>query len=256
MALGEMLKKHLLFVNLLKLAKEAPVTLADTRAIFKARWMRRRHIGRVLDALLVLIAWARSPETASLPLVTLRIQLWMRELRRMVANLAAAPLQVALKASADLKSRPVEVHLPLVQCSQCHTTAWVSRLPSGRSKLTDKLDEIYNAWFGGSADIVRLYPGKVQAKQSPVEGVPQLLCCGCGHMQGNGDTCSACGNEELVRVFRTTGIRNSQLGNMAFNWHDNTCPACGARDRMILLGARNATLGSPGDRTLVGQSVQ
>ena len=246
MALGEMLKKHLLFVNLLKLAKGAPVTLADLQSQLQGPLpdAARRHIGRVLDALLVLIAWARSPETASLPLVTLRIQLWMRELRRMVANLAAAPLRVALKASADLKSRPVGVHLPLVQCSQCHTTAWVSRLPSGRSKLTDKLDEIYNAWFGGNADIVRLYPGKVQAKQSPVDGIPQLLCCGCGHLQGNGDTCSACGNEELVRVFRTTGVRNSQRGNMAFNWHDNTCPACGARDRMILLGARNATLGA------------
>ncbi len=246
MALGEMLKKHLLFVNLLKLAKDGAVKLADLQAQLQGPLPEaaRRHIGLVLDALLVLVAWARSPETASLPLVTLRIQLWMRELRRMVAKLAADPQQVALKASADLKSKPVGVYLPLVQCSQCHTTAWVSRLPSGRNKLTDKLDEIYNAWFGGSADVVRLYPGKLQSSQSPVEGVPQLLCCGCGHMQGNGEICNACGNEELVRVFRTTGVRNSQRGNMAYNWHDSTCPACGARDRLILLGARNSTLGS------------
>ena len=27
-------------------------------------------------------------------------------------------------------------------------------------------------------------------------------------------------------------------------WHDSTCPACGQRDRQILLGARNATLGA------------
>ncbi len=246
MALGEMLKKHLLFVNLLKLAKDGAVKLADLQAQLQGPLPEaaRRHIGLVLDALLVLVAWARSPETASLPLVTLRIQLWMRELRRMVAKLAADPQQVVLKASADLKSKPVGVHIPLVQCTQCHTTAWVSRLPKGRSKLTDKLDEIYNAWFGGSADVVRVYPGKLQSSQSPVEGVPQLLCCGCGHMQGNGEICNACGNEELVPVFRTTGVRNSQRGNMAYNWHDSTCPACGARDRLILLGARNATLGS------------
>ncbi|MDR3428225.1 Zn-binding domain-containing protein [Silvimonas sp.] len=241
-----MLKKHLLFVNLLKLAKDGAVTLADLQAQLQGPLPEaaRRHIHLVLDALLVLVAWARSPETAAMPLVTLRIQLWMRELRRMVAKLAADPQQVELKASADLKSKPVGVYLPLVQCSQCHTTAWVSRLPSGRNKLSDKLDEIYNAWFGGSADVVRVYPGKLHASQSPVEGVPQLLCCGCGHMQGNGEVCSACGNEELVRVFRTTGVRNSQRGNMAYNWHDSTCPACGARDRLILLGARNATLGA------------
>lgn len=246
MDLGGMLKKHLLFVNLLKLAKDGAITLTDLQSQLQGPLpdAARRHIGRVLDALLVLVAWARSPETGSLPLVTLRIQFWMRELRRMVAKLAANPLHVALKASADLKSRPNGLHLPLVQCSQCHTTAWVSRLPSGRSKLSDKLDEIYNAWFSGSADVVRVYPGTVQTSLSPVEGLPQLLCCGCGHMQGNGAACNACGNEELVPVFRTTGVRNSQRGNMAFNWHDSTCPACGARDRLILLGARNATLGA------------
>lgn len=246
MALGDLLKKHLLFVNLLKLAKDGAVTLADLQTQLQGPLPEaaRRHIGRVLDALLVLVAWARSPETAAMPLVTMRIQLWMRELRRMVAKVAADPQQVELKASADLKSKPVGMYLPLVQCSQCHTTAWVSRLPSGRNKLSDKLDEIYNAWFGGSADVVRVYPGTLQATQSPVEGVPQLLCCGCGHMQGNGEVCSACGNEELVRVFRTTGVRNSQRGNMAYNWHDSSCPACGARDRLILLGARNSTLGS------------
>ncbi len=246
MALGDMLKNHLLFVNLLKLAKDSAITLSDLQTQLQGPLpeVARRHIGRVLDALLVLVAWARSPETAAMPLVTMRIQIWMRELRRMVAKVAADPQQVELKASADLKSKPMGVYLPLVQCSQCHTTAWVSRLPSGRNKLSDKLDEIYNAWFGGSADVVRVYPGKLHASQSPVEGVPQLLCCSCGHMQGNGEVCSACGSEELVRVFRTTGVRNSQRGNMAYNWHDSTCPACGARDRLILLGARNATLGS------------
>ena len=151
MALGDLLKKHLLFVNLLKLAKDGAVMLADLQSQLQGPLPEaaRRHIGRVLDALLVLVAWARSPETAAMPLVTMRIQLWMRELRRMVAKVAADPQKVELKASADLKSKPVGMYLPLVQCSQCHTTAWVSRLPNGRNKLSDKLDEIYNAWFGG-----------------------------------------------------------------------------------------------------------
>lgn len=246
MALGAILKKHLLFVNLLKLAKDGAITLSDLQTQLQGPLPEaaRRHIGRVLDALLVLVAWARSPETSAMPLVTMRVQLWMRELRRMVTNVAADQHLVVLKASADLKSKPEGVHLPLVQCSQCHTTAWVSRIPSGRSKVSDNLEEIYNAWFGGNADVVRLYPGTLQTSQSPVEGVPQLLCSGCGHLQGNGEVCAACGNEELVRVFRTTGVRNSQQGKMAYNWHDSTCPACGARDRQILLGARNATLGS------------
>ncbi len=54
--------------------------------------------------------------------VTLRIQLWMRELRRMVAKLAADPQQVALKASADLKSKPV-----VVSSSWCNTASAIPR---------------------------------------------------------------------------------------------------------------------------------
>ena len=246
MTLGGMLKKHLLFVNLLKLARERVIPLSDLQSQLQGPLPHaaRRHIGHVLDALLVLAAWARSPETAALPLVTLRIQFWLRELRRMVAKLSANPLEVELKASADLKSHPNGLHLPLVQCSQCHTTAWVSRLPGGCSKVSDKLDEIYNGWFGGNAEMVRLYPGKIQTSRTAVEGLPQWLCCGCGHLQGSGETCHACGSDALVSVFRTTGVRNSQRGNMAFNWHDSTCPACGTHDRLILLGARNATLGA------------
>ena len=54
----------------------------------------------------------------------------------------------------------------------------------------------------------------------------------------------ACGHDELVAVFRTTGTRSRSRGNATFTWHDSTCPACGQRDRQILLGARNATLGA------------
>ena len=47
-----------------------------------------------------------------------------------------------------------------------------------------------------------------------------------------------------MAVFRTTGTRSRTRGNATFTWHDSTCPACGQRDRQILLGARNATLGA------------
>ena len=63
-------------------------------------------------------------------------------------------------------------------------------------------------------------------------------------MQERGEKCDACAHTELVAVFRTTGTRTSTRGNVAFSWHDTTCPTCGARDRQLLVGARNATLGS------------
>jgi DEAD/DEAH box helicase domain-containing protein len=34
------------------------------------------------------------------------------------------------------------------------------------------------------------------------------------------------------------------VGNAQYTRHDDTCPSCGERDELLLLGARNATLGS------------
>ena len=59
-ALGELLKKHLLFVNLLKLMKGQIVSLAELQQQMQGPLPEaaRPHIGQVLDALLVLVAWA------------------------------------------------------------------------------------------------------------------------------------------------------------------------------------------------------
>jgi DEAD/DEAH box helicase domain-containing protein len=135
------------------------------------------------------------------------------------------------------------LYLPLVQCSECHTTGWLSRLPQASNKVSTVLDEIYNTWFSGRPEAVRLYAGG-GLKQPQVDGLKQHLCTSCGNLQSSAEQCQACGHNELVAVFRTTGTRSSTRGNLASTWHDNTCPACGGRDRLILLGARNATLGS------------
>ena len=243
--LGQRLKSHLLFVNLLRLARTEVIDLPAAQEQLQGTLPEsmRPHTGAVLNALLVLVAWARSPDSVSRPLTTLRLQLWLRELRRMVAKVSPDSALVALRHSADIKAKPEGLHLPLVQCTQCHTTAWLSRLPHNATKLSQLLEEIYNTWFGGAADAVRLYPGKLGSRPQ-VEGLPVLLCGECGTVQASGTECSGCGSDALVRVFRTTGVRTSVRRGVAYAWHDDTCPSCGERNRLILLGARNATLGA------------
>jgi DEAD/DEAH box helicase domain-containing protein len=202
----------------------------------------RVHIRLVLDALLALVAWALAPG-GQVPLVTLRLQVWMRELRRMVGKVTSDSGRVELRADKDLKARPDGFYLPLIQCSECHTTGWLSRLAPASRKLSNRLDEIYNTWFSGRSEAVRLYAGE-DWRRPYVAGVPQHVCCACGNLQSNTGGCQACGHDELVAVFRTTGTRSRTRGNATFTWHDSTCPACGQRDRQILLGARNATLGA------------
>lgn len=243
-ALGNLLKKHLLFVNLLKLLKGQIVSLAELQQQMQGPLPEgaRVHIGKVLDVLLVLVAWAR--DSAGCPLVTLRVQLWIRELRRMVAQVCSDSKNIELRADSDVKREPGKLYLPLLQCADCHTTGWLSRKPSGQSKISSDLDEIYNTWFAGQAEAVRLYAA-CGLRRPLCDGVVQRVCTHCGYLQSGSGDCTACGHDDLVDVFKVTATRTTTTAaGVSHAWHDPTCPACGSKFRQILLGARNSTLGA------------
>jgi DEAD/DEAH box helicase domain-containing protein len=248
LALADHLKHHQLFVNLLRLMKGGVVAYDALTEAF-ARNMpaaSRPQVARVLDALLVLVAWAL--RDGRQPLVTLRVQLWVRELRRMVGKLACDPKDVHFRSERDLPGERDGVYLPMVQCSQCRTTGWLSRLVQGSAKLSTQLDEIYNTWFSRQPEAARLYAAQSVGRPH-VEGLHQLVCVACGNVQhgsaDSGATCLACAHQELLAVFSVTAKRTVvREGKPPVTRHDDTCPSCGERDELLLLGARNATLGS------------
>jgi DEAD/DEAH box helicase domain-containing protein len=161
----------------------------------------------------------------------------------MVAKLALNAADVNLRSAADVAANPDGVYLPMIQCSECHTTGWLSRLVQGSNKLSTKLDEIYNTWFAGRPEATRLYAAQ-SIKRPQVEGVIQHACVACGNLQQAPDACQACGQQELLAVYKVIAQRSFSIGKVQHTRHDNTCPACGNRDRLLLLGARSATLGS------------
>lgn len=243
-ALGQRLKRHQLFVNLLKLLKGGVVGYHDLIEAFSRNMpaATKGQVERVLDALLVLVAWAL--REGSQPLVTLRLQLWLRELRRMVGKLSADADAVCLRSERDLPGERDGVYLPMVQCSQCRTTGWLSRLVQGSSKLSTQLEEIYNTWFSRRPEAARLYAAASIGQRSQAEGAEQQACVACGNLQYDAASCQACGHQELLKVFRVTAQRSQTVGNAQYTRHDDTCPGCGERGELLLLGARNATLGS------------
>ena len=243
--LGDLLKRHLLFINLLKLLKGKVVSLEDLQVQMQGPLPEalRPHTAKVLDALLALVGWARSG-TSGQPFVNLRVQLWLRELRRMVASVEAKPEEIRLRASSDIPADGAKIHLPLVQCPDCHSTAWLSKTTQGKSAVSAELDSIYNSWFGAHPEVLRLYhPGALRRPRC--DGYEQHLCVRCGGLQSEDKQCSGCGNKELAPVFRVTAtyVKSFQNGNQVLK-HDKTCPACGTDNDPILLGVRNATMGA------------
>ena len=283
--LGQLLKRHQLFVNLLKILKNGVVDYGHLTAAFSRNLAAASpaQVGQVLDALLVLVAWARREEDQDQaqgeqayqdqaqgdlaqrdraqgdqperdqaqgdqphrdqPLVTLRLQLWVRELRRMVARLATDPAAVRLRHSRDLPAARDGLYLPLVQCGQCRTTGWLGRLVPGSQKLSTHLDEIYNAWFARRPEAARFYPA-ASIGRAQVGGHEEFLCVACGTLQPTGKVCQACGQEDLLAIFRVTDTHQRQVDGVPRTDCDIACPACGERGDLLLLGARNATLGS------------
>jgi DEAD/DEAH box helicase domain-containing protein len=242
--LGRLLKSHLLFVNLVKLAKGGIVAMEDLERTMQGPLPEsaRPVIAQVLDALLSLVAWARGEDGQ--PLATLRVQIWVRELRRMVAGVRANATEIELVSANDLKPEEDRLHLPLVQCTECHSTGWLSRLPPQQSVLSRELETIYNTWFGNQPETARLYsPEGLSRPQA--EGMRQKLCTACGVLRLDGAVCHSCGHQEAVDVFRVTATKTKTLSDgTVFARHDPTCPACGSQNTLILLGARNTTLGS------------
>lgn len=244
--LGQSLKTHLLTHNLLKLSKGATIALKDVVEGIQGPLPLsvRPQAADILNALLSLLAWARDAASPSQPLLTLREQIWIRELRRMVTRVHPDPSEINLLPSADLPARPNGVHLPLIQCADCRTTGWLSVQQTVSGKVSLDLDEIYNNWFAAKPEVARLYPVSDALKRPSINGVIRQLCGECGNLQAHGSTCQACGFDAMVAVFQPTEIIQSTYHEAVYTRHDDTCPACASTRRQLLIGARNTTLGS------------
>lgn len=252
--LGGQLKQHLLFYNFLQLLAEQPLTLdalADKMRRMLPPALQSVQVLQLLNSLCALIAWARAPDNPKQPLAMLRMQLWIRELRRMVAplriprNEKGVAQPVPLEFADDLHQGKNELFLPLVQCTQCHATAWAGVKPKTQGQLKTDLRVIYNAFFGHQPELVTLFP-VVEGHAPPrhVQGLTQYLCASCGTLQNKGDSCSACGENEFRQVFVPNNVReiNKKSGIRLETEHN--CPMCGGRNALMVFGSRSASLSS------------
>ncbi|MEN8168395.1 MAG: DEAD/DEAH box helicase, partial [Pseudomonadota bacterium] len=249
MALGKQLKRHLLFNNLLRILARQPLPLNEISAEL-ARTLptgeSRRSAEALLDSLCALIAIARDEQAQ--PLVNLRLQLWMRELRRMVAPLRSDPTQVdggfRLEFSDDLKANNSALYLPIVQCNHCNTTAWLTRRPQSGTQIQTDLRAIFNDFFRHDPQSQVVLPLQADEQAPASEGRLQWLCVHCGQLQQEGEQCLACGEGELQRVFLPNLVRERQVAGVPRLVSERNCPVCEKPDALLVFGARSASLSS------------
>lgn len=250
--LGESLKQHLLFYNLLQLLDKQPrsfeeLTLEFTKVLPLGS---RKSAIPILNSLCALISCARNPKISGLPLVNLRMQLWVRELRRMVTPLKqnlndkGEYLPFELTFSDDHKKNTGQLFLPLIHCNHCNASAWAAVKSKEKSQVHTDLRSIYNHFFNHNPDLITLFPLLAGEKEPAVDGHIHNLCSGCGNLQWVGDQCQACGDEELHRVFVPSNVKERRRGGVPKLVAEHNCPRCGSDNSLMVFGARAATVSS------------
>ncbi|NOY93750.1 MAG: DEAD/DEAH box helicase [Deltaproteobacteria bacterium] len=175
-ALGTQLLASGMLRNLLTLLGDKPLSLDD---LAKGLSRTSRRLGRdpelahaVLVSFLSLVSEARSwlPERAQAreqreaeggsrrtrPLLEVRLQLWQRELRRMVADLGSEP---KLRFSDDLTEEQRKQHLPLVHCRDCGAMGWGTLVTRDRpDEYRTGLERFYRGFFGNDPQVRFLWP--------------------------------------------------------------------------------------------------
>ncbi len=145
-----------------------------------------------------------------------------------------------LRYSDDLQPDEPSVHLPLIQCRECRVTGWgaVKRPAEQRVDLDPRV--FYNRFFARDIDVQYLFPAEAPPG---VRGVDSTVCGACGMLHGrDASTCTGCRAERLVRVFRPDAVVSRRDGKSQAKKLSRDCPYCGAREALIIFGARAASL--------------
>ena len=251
LALGERLREHASFVNLLRVldgSRPTPVAAVLERLRRSLPGSGIRDAELCLRALCALISVARrredaGPDSPVRPLVSLKLHLWVRELRRMVCSVHESPVR-RIRYADDLKPDEDSVHLPLVQCRECHATGWGCVKHAAEQRVGQDLRAFYNRFFLRDVDVNYLFP--LAPDEPPpwnVRGRELTICGRCGCLAGrDAETCPACGQDRLTRVFRPDAVVSRGTGKHARPQLGRDCPYCGAREALIILGARASSL--------------
>ena len=252
--LGSKLKEHLFFQNLLKVLGGKiygfDAILNKLEKVTKGlKNTDNQYRVNMLNSLLALVSEARvevistnedgSEKRSIRPFLDVRVQLWMRELRRMVASVAGEPV---LRFADDLNEDQLNTHLPLVHCRECGSMGWSGLKRKTSSEIRGGLQDFYYGFFSHSPQVVYLFPENEQkdgAGSQPKVGM-WYFCPHCLHVtaQDNLAQCPFCEQGQLILVYMP------EVRTKDGKYSHNNCPFCNAKNSLTLVGSRAASLTS------------
>ena len=150
-----------------------------------------------------------------------------------------------IRYADDLKPDEDSIHLPLIQCRECHSTGWGCVKHAAEHRVGQDLRVFYNRFFLRDVDVNYLFPlAPDEPPPQNVRGRESKVCGRCGYLLAarDGDACPGCGHDRLTRVFRPDAVVSRRRGKGTHRELSRDCPFCGAREALIILGARASSL--------------
>ena len=199
-----------------------------------------------LDSLFALISHARTRISGKLrPFLNVHVQLWMRELRRLVAKVASDITEYSL--AQDLNDEQQKHYLPVVNCRDCGATGWAS-ISNERGNVTlSELETFYNLFFKADDRIVMMFPYEKNVERTfrPDGASEGYICPECLQVNyaNTNNNCSKCGSTTIPVWLITQKIESEK------NDRKYCCPFCKSKQGFMLMGLR----ATRGISTIMGQ---
>ncbi|MDO5576254.1 MAG: DEAD/DEAH box helicase, partial [Fibrobacter sp.] len=237
-ALGEALMHHRFMQFVIKLTGgsyyQVP-EIAEKLSDYYPQLKEFHDSTALINSLFALISHARTGIAGKLrPFLNVQVQLWMRELRRLVAKVDANEITYGL--ANDLNKQHAKQYLPVVNCRDCGITGWVSILNERLNATMVNLDTFYNLYFKADDRITMLFPCSHDKHISDM--APGRICPDCLQVKicDVGSKKCSCG-AKMVDVLIPTPVKKS--GSKDHKQYE--CPCCGSRRGLSLMGLRSAT---------------
>ena len=235
LGVGRELRKHG-FLRTVLLNLEGKITDWTTLTDRLARWDTQfegfsaedRH--RTLQSFLAMICQAkRRVGERNEPFLACQVQLWIREMSRMVRAVAA---KAAFFWRDDSPYSGPLKGLPAVYCRECGHTGWLGFMRQQDHAVTDNLRVIYPEYFDRGKNIRYLFAGSEPGSVVQQYLDPETLALGTEKQHPGSQT-----EGVPVRVW-------NHFSSGAYPKDTQRCPACETDYALTLVGSQAASLSS------------
>jgi len=242
--LGSQLMQHAFFRNLVLVLSNQTLSIDEITARIRRiepslKNADAEYTNLLINSLLALVSAAQNRVgDVLMPFLNVRIQLWMRELRRLVCS-ASVPPQI--RFSDDLPVDDLKKHLPLVHCRECGAMGWSAIKRQNDDRFDSELQQFYRAYFNKSPTIHFIFP-ELDAQPKDQAEFGHYLCGACLHT-GVGkppERCPSCGSTERLLAVEIYNERVKGANDHVYGTHN--CPYCHARNGLTIVGSRAASL--------------